>query len=1140
MALASLRKFDGTSVRPLRAHEIGQIAGRAGRYMNDGTFGTTGDAADLDPDIVEQIEGHRFDPVRAIQWRSTDLDFSSVDKLIETLETAPPVKGLVRARASMDLTALRMMADDPAIMDTVSGTKDLEHLWAVCQVPDFRNMTADDHVRLLTSIYTHLQDNNGCLPEDWLSGHLERLDKTDGDIDTLATRIAHVRTWTFVTNRSHWLNDAVQWQERARAIEDRLSDALHEVLTQRFVDRRTSVLLKSLRLKEDLMSEISSDGEVTVEGHYVGRLQGFHFAADPRAGGVDGKALRAAATKALRSMISMRANQLAGAPDNALDLSDHGRIWWQGDPVARLTPGPDSLSPRVDVIGDTELEPAERAAVQNRLQRWVDAHIRKILGTLVDLRDAVAERSPSAPADQAKAAPSPADPAKPAENGASETEPKEESPDTKAAGSLQDSSDTAEAPKADGETSGEVTVAEAGVATEEMAAPGNDNVAQDGAGKASEEAAGSAGDEAAPETVSGDGPSEKEGADQTRADTPSDDKQSAEGEEAGGKAADAVAATVSAPVETPVAAIAAPSVPAPSVSAPASTAQMVGGVAALAGLARGIGYQIVERFGVLDRRDVATQVRDLDQEGRAMLRRFGVRFGQFSIFMPLLLKPAPARLLVTLWAVQNSRFLETSEREGHPPPAPPPPGLCSVPLDGEATKAFYAAAGFRICGTRAVRVDMLERLGDMIRAARDGAAKPAQAKKGTKGKQAAEKPAAEKLAEDKGGASKNAAALNGADGADQTGAVPATPGGDEKAAAEPVEENKTPESAPSGAAASEEAGGAGGEASGAPSADGAAAEPGPDPVQAGDSGVSADGANAASESGASADGEAGGQAPGTESTPETENGPETDKASDTETASAAGQTTDSEKAPDPEKGTEPEKVAEPEKAPEPEVPAGAFRITPDMMSIVGCSGEDFEAILKSLGYRSQSLPVPEGEPFVVWRPQGKREGVKREGGRRDHGRREANRGEGNRARGGQGQRSANGRADGPGNRPGDRSAQAGGPAGGPGAGGGQGARGRSGGGREGDDRRAGGDRQGRGKSRDAGQRDAQGRNGSHRDGFKNGGYRDDGRDQRRKGGGKGPGQGPGGGGKRPRDKDRPFDPDSPFAVLASLKKDGGS
>ncbi len=523
VAFASLGKFDGLHHRPLTAAEMGQIAGRAGRYMNDGTFGVTGEASPLEAETVEEIEEHRFEPVRVLMWRNSDLDFSTLPALFDSLDVPPPRRGLARPRLATDLAALTLMARDDRVAAAATTPRAIERLWEVAQVPDFRKVMIDEHARLLANIYDHLVDgagtSGGRIPEDWFAGHVKRTDRTDGDIDTLASRLAHIRTWTYVANRSDWLGDPPYWQGVTRAIEDRLSDALHERLTQRFIDRRTSVLLKRLRQSEELMAAVSQDGEVLVEGEFVGRLQGLVFVPDPRAEGVDGKALRAASDKAVTAEIVDRAKRLASAPDDAIQLTEHGRLMWDGAAVARLVAGADRLSPRTEIQAGEELDAPNRLAIETRLNKWVADHIAKTLEPLIRLRDATD----------------------------------------------------------------------------------------------------------------------------------------------------------------------------------------------IQGLARGMAFRLVEALGSVPRDEVSNDVNALEQPDRASLRKYGVRFGAFSIFMPALLKPAPAHLILLLHAIH--------EAQGKPVELPPPPapGLTSAPAESGVPDYFYPALGFRVCGPRAVRLDMLERLADAIR-----------------------------------------------------------------------------------------------------------------------------------------------------------------------------------------------------------------------------------------------------------------------------------------------------------------------------------------------------------------------------------------------------------------------------------------
>ena len=384
VAFASLRKFDGVGVRQLTPAEIGQVAGRAGRYMNDGTFGTTGDGGELDAQIAEQVEAHRYPPLRRLRYRNSKLDTSSVPGLINSLLVPPPHGGLMPAREAEDLHTLKALYQEDDIAQLVRAPVNVRLLWEVCGVPDFRKTMVDSHVHFLGQVFRHLAGPEGRLPSDWVAGHVARLDQTGGDIDTLAGRLSHIRTWTFIAHRGAWLEDSRHWQERSRAVEDRLSDALHERLTQRFVDRRTAALTRKLKDKGDLHAVVEADGEVLVEGHSVGHLSGFRFVASSAAATLEGKALRAAATRALRREINDRAFSLDAAPDNAFALGDAGRLTWQDQPVARLVAGSGALHPRVELTHGELLSGPARERVQRRLERWIGDHIKRALTPLVD------------------------------------------------------------------------------------------------------------------------------------------------------------------------------------------------------------------------------------------------------------------------------------------------------------------------------------------------------------------------------------------------------------------------------------------------------------------------------------------------------------------------------------------------------------------------------------------------------------------------------------------------------------------------------------------------------------------------------------------------------------------------------------
>ncbi len=521
VAFAQDRKFDGYQFRNLNPAELGQIAGRAGRHLKDGTFGVTGQVDPFDDELVRRIEGHEFDMVKVLQWRSKDLDFASIAALRASLENAPRVQGLTRALPAVDQQALEYLSRDLEIVDLASSPARVEKLWEACALPDYRRITPAQHADLIAALFSDLV-RYGTVKEDFLAEQVHRADRTDGEIDTLSARIAQIRTWTYVSNRPGWLADPTHWQEKTREIEDRLSDALHERLTKRFVDRRTSVLMKRLRENAMLEAEISVNGDVFVEGHHVGQLTGFRFTPIAGTEGPDAKAVQAASQKALGLEFEARAARLHAAGNGDLAISADGLVRWLGDPVARLSGSEHIMRPRVILLADEQLTGNARDHVSARIERFVNHHISTILKPLDDLQ----------------------------------------------------------------------------------------------------------------------------------------------------RAED------------------------------------------LQGLAKGLAFQLVENLGVLFRRDVTEEVKSLDQDARASMRRYGVRFGAYHIFVPALLKPAPAELITLLWALKNDGLDKPGYGDLIPVLAA---GRTSVVTDPGYERMFYKLAGFRFLGKRAVRIDILERLADIIR-----------------------------------------------------------------------------------------------------------------------------------------------------------------------------------------------------------------------------------------------------------------------------------------------------------------------------------------------------------------------------------------------------------------------------------------
>ncbi len=386
VAFARIGKFDGRGPRRLTAAELAQIAGRAGRHMSDGTFGTTAEQGPLDPEIVEAVENHRFDPLTRLNWRNIRLRFESVDALLKSLDERPSLPGLVQAREADDHRALQALARNREVTDLACNRGAVRLLWEVCQIPDFRKVMPDSHTRLLAHIFTHLAGPEERLPTQWIAAQMNNLDRTEGDIDSLMARIAHIRTWTYITHRGDWVEGATSWQEQARGIEDRLSDALHDRITQRFVDRRSAFLVRRLGSDDELIASVSASGEVRVEGAYVGRLDGLRFVPDA-IDGIEMRMVNAAANRVLRREVGARARLLAADADQAFAIDAAGLLRWRGGVVGRLVAGERMLAPRVEAVGGDFIEGDTREKIRQRLTAFVRAEIERRLAPLFAISD---------------------------------------------------------------------------------------------------------------------------------------------------------------------------------------------------------------------------------------------------------------------------------------------------------------------------------------------------------------------------------------------------------------------------------------------------------------------------------------------------------------------------------------------------------------------------------------------------------------------------------------------------------------------------------------------------------------------------------------------------------------------------------
>ena len=393
VAFASLRKFDGHRQRRLTVAEMAQIAGRAGRHQRDGTFGALSEEGPgaFTPEEVEAIEQHQFPPLRSLYWREGEPDLSSIDALIADLERRPTADVLRAAPQAIDLAVLKRLAEEDWVRQRVRGPRGVARLWAACGVPDFRKLGVDPHQRFIARLFGYLSEGQGHIPHDWFAAELARLDTVTGDVETIAGRIASVRSWAYIAHRPDWLADPLHWAERTRAVEERLSDALHASLRQRFVDTRTALLMRQVGADAAALPvTIGPLGEVMVDDHVLGRLEGFRFvvAADARA--ADKRLLLAAAEKRLGAERSRRAAALVAADDAAFALQDAAgappTLLWSAVTVATLRPGTALTQPRVDLDRALDcLDRDTRDRIRSRLETWVAAQVERHLASLANV-----------------------------------------------------------------------------------------------------------------------------------------------------------------------------------------------------------------------------------------------------------------------------------------------------------------------------------------------------------------------------------------------------------------------------------------------------------------------------------------------------------------------------------------------------------------------------------------------------------------------------------------------------------------------------------------------------------------------------------------------------------------------------------
>lgn len=398
VAFASLRKFDGRRKRWLTHMEAAQIAGRAGRFRRHGTFGTTADAPTMDEVMVDSITTHRFETIGRAEWRNSDLDFTSVEALRDSLYAKPPLRRLKRVKPASDELALDRMIAIPEVAEHIGAAttaseraKRVKALWDICQIPDFRDLTIDAHVRMLGDIHDVMLANRGRIPHDFLQRRIAFLDGNPEElrlmgVDALSARLARIRTWTYCANTPAWMFDPGHWQTATRAVEDRLSDALHDSLIARFVDRRTSALMKGMGANAAMTASIKDNGDVWVDDHLIGQLDGLKFTPAETTGELEAKALTAAATKAVAPEIDRRLTSMSGAQHAVFTLSDEGDILWGGKTVGRISPSGSVFNPGADIVGGEYGNPQLVAMASERMRQYLHAEVSDKLVPLIALK----------------------------------------------------------------------------------------------------------------------------------------------------------------------------------------------------------------------------------------------------------------------------------------------------------------------------------------------------------------------------------------------------------------------------------------------------------------------------------------------------------------------------------------------------------------------------------------------------------------------------------------------------------------------------------------------------------------------------------------------------------------------------------
>ena len=384
---SNLKKFDGRKLRRLNMSEIGQIAGRAGRYLNDGNFGITGDCKEISAEEVELLENHKFEEIKMLFWRNSNLNFNNALSLIKSLEEKPNRDWLRKIHECGDEKLLKYFLKDMDGHNIKNNQETLELLWECCQIPDFVKKTYGNHLEVVSKVFSFLNGKDGKITNDYMRLQLIKLDKLEGNVDSLSNRIANVRTWSYVSNKINWVESQSYWIEKTKLLEDRLSDRLHEELTKTFIDKRASVLARGLKQDIEFKTEIMEDNKVIIDEQFIGDLKGLRFEIDLKAGALetDIKSLKKAARQTVGPELQKRIQSIIDT--GLIEIKDDFKIYWKNFPIAKLIAGKDYLNPDIFLIVDDILENDDKQKLSEFIGNWIKEKIKLVLKSLIDLKN---------------------------------------------------------------------------------------------------------------------------------------------------------------------------------------------------------------------------------------------------------------------------------------------------------------------------------------------------------------------------------------------------------------------------------------------------------------------------------------------------------------------------------------------------------------------------------------------------------------------------------------------------------------------------------------------------------------------------------------------------------------------------------